>query len=727
MAAPNVSSDWDIDAHRAYYEPTEHWNLRRNFMEKHRHWIPEDELVCLAQIFVNVELLRCRYPPATMERLAELSAGVADEYRASRRNCLRRTFVSASDAAISKVRNSIWQKVVAEDSTESSHQNSESQVVSPPVDVHQPQASVSVRTPTFKPIVPIRSIEDVYNNIVLLNDLDATQAAFNCLGCGQLEIIDGKNSAGQNFVKVQVGDYVLVDRTFGSEKPVKVHSKQIILNELKRHCFKLKRTKPISNLNKEVERHVTKAMDSSGRRVVRMRKAQSSSVNLKNSAKIGEDNVGFKLLRRLGWDGGPLGQNGTGIMDPIVSDSKGASFNREGLGMKTDRKKDVYNIDANFYRETLRNFRNSGVEYDLVFCKQFNIHERRLLSNIAKEEHLETNLVSHSKNNKNLVVLGRKLTPHELLERIIIDKDPVFCSLYRVEHPCADKTEGPKEIKKSHRQASWIKPPPVIPITSSYEKITEPPSDFEPRTRDFGPLPEIKSISDIYHSIVLIGYNFKHTQRFFGQLNCGQLELNITGGLNNMFEAQILLGKHIIATVSANTKQMAELGVKQHFMRQLGAWCYRIRNNNKCNKNSRSLKKCHKVHKQDNRNRPLRVKQYVVRVLGKAKTIDYSHYCDMIKKFHDTGSQYDLVFCPEFTNKELAKFETYSKKIGAKSCRLGKPKNATHHLIIFGRPILAIDILQRVLVQKDPVFSNAYTVQPPNNANTCDGVDSESD
>ncbi|XP_058813382.1 uncharacterized protein LOC131677533 [Topomyia yanbarensis] len=721
MLTPDVSSDWDIDAHRTYYEPTEHWDLRRCFMEKHRHWIPEDELVCLAQVFVNVELLHCRYPPATMERLAQLSAGIADEYRASRNNCLRRTFVSASDAAHSKVHNTIGPKVVARHSVEPSFQNSESRTISLQKNEDPPQTSVLVRTPTFKPVVPIRSIDDVYNNIILLdNDPNATIAAFNSLGCEQqMTILNMQNSAGQNVVKLQVGDYVLVESTFGALEPVELRSRQIICEELSKHCFKLIRIKFISDLNGEIKRHKVSAISNSiVRRHAKANSAPSSSVNLEDSTKLGEDNLGFQLLRRLGWEGGPLGQNGRGIIDPIGCYIKVARFSQE---KKTDRRHDDYYIDVEFYRDTLRNFRKNGVEYDLVFSKEFTKRERRLLSDMAKEEHLKTLTVSQSKRQTNLIVLGKELAPHELLERIIIDKDPIFCNLYHVEYPQVEKTESSPEPNKHSIE--------ILPasFTSICEKIAEPPSDFEPRTCDFRPLPEIKSISDIYHSIVLIGSNFKHTQHFFGQLNCGQLELSTTVGVHDMFTGQIQFGEHIIARVSANSKKAAEVGVMRYFMRQLRAWCYRIKKNPITRRNSKLSKACRTIHKQDNNNRPLRAKKYVTRDLDKSKAFDYTHYCNMIKTLHDTGCQYDLVFCPEFTHIELSIFRGFADQNNIKSCMLGKNKKDAQHLVVFGRPLLAMGILQHILVQKDPIFSEAFIVQHPNKTVICEGTDSESD
>lgn len=53
--------DWDVNSHRTEHEPDDHWELRKSFMLAHKDRIPEDELICLAQVFTNIEFLGCRY------------------------------------------------------------------------------------------------------------------------------------------------------------------------------------------------------------------------------------------------------------------------------------------------------------------------------------------------------------------------------------------------------------------------------------------------------------------------------------------------------------------------------------------------------------------------------------------------------------------------------------------------------------------------------------------
>lgn len=100
----SFNTDWDVDYYKTDYESDEHWELRRAFITAHKDKFPENELVCLAQVFTNIEFLGCRYPALTMQRVAELSKDVAEDFRSSRANKLKRTFVGASDAAGAKAK-----------------------------------------------------------------------------------------------------------------------------------------------------------------------------------------------------------------------------------------------------------------------------------------------------------------------------------------------------------------------------------------------------------------------------------------------------------------------------------------------------------------------------------------------------------------------------------------------------------------------------------------------
>ncbi|XP_055587927.1 uncharacterized protein LOC129740315 [Uranotaenia lowii] len=421
-----ANTDWNIESYRTQYEPEEHWELRRSFMERHQNWIPEDELVCLAQVFVNVELLRCRYPVETMARLKELSDGVADEYRNSRRNKLQRTFVSASDAAASKVQ----------------RKGPGDQVTKEAKGPIKFQAASSKR---FQPVLPIRSLDDVYKNLVLMNDnFEQTQIEFNKLfnntGNTKLEIVVVQNQ-GKVEAQIKCGHFLLAKAFGDGEKSAKKNVKTEFFKEMHNHCYKIKRNRnSVQMSSSSVERKsVDQTVDHHGRKIV----------NDFSENKIDKSNLGFKMLQKLGWSGGSLGSKNEGIIDPVNCQIR---IGRQGLGGgtpaekpgqgsqqktgKIDTRNQSYNIDINFYRQIMRNFRDSGLDYDMVFSSEFTKEERALFHSMALQLQLKTRSYGKDEDNtRQFVLLGRKHSPHELLERILVEKDPMFCEMYQVDPP----------------------------------------------------------------------------------------------------------------------------------------------------------------------------------------------------------------------------------------------------------------------------------------------------
>jgi len=97
------NSEWDVDAYKTDHEPKHHWKLKREFMVANKDRFSEQQLVCLAQTFGNIEFMGCQYPQETMDLIQELSGGLVDDFRDNQKGKLQRTFVSGSDAANKKV------------------------------------------------------------------------------------------------------------------------------------------------------------------------------------------------------------------------------------------------------------------------------------------------------------------------------------------------------------------------------------------------------------------------------------------------------------------------------------------------------------------------------------------------------------------------------------------------------------------------------------------------
>lgn len=56
----NFDQSWDVEKYKAKHESENHWQFRKTFLLTHKNKFPEDRLVCLAQVFFNVEFMGCR-------------------------------------------------------------------------------------------------------------------------------------------------------------------------------------------------------------------------------------------------------------------------------------------------------------------------------------------------------------------------------------------------------------------------------------------------------------------------------------------------------------------------------------------------------------------------------------------------------------------------------------------------------------------------------------------
>jgi len=64
----------DINSYRMKHESDKEWGMRRAFLLAHREKFSDSRLCCLASCYINVECYGCRYPPALMRQLTELSS-----------------------------------------------------------------------------------------------------------------------------------------------------------------------------------------------------------------------------------------------------------------------------------------------------------------------------------------------------------------------------------------------------------------------------------------------------------------------------------------------------------------------------------------------------------------------------------------------------------------------------------------------------------------------------
>ncbi|CAG2165438.1 unnamed protein product [Oppiella nova] len=69
-------TDEEVEGWRKSWEITDHWVLRRDFILTHKAKYPLDRLLCLAQTFVNINVLGNEYDPQIMKLIARLAEDV---------------------------------------------------------------------------------------------------------------------------------------------------------------------------------------------------------------------------------------------------------------------------------------------------------------------------------------------------------------------------------------------------------------------------------------------------------------------------------------------------------------------------------------------------------------------------------------------------------------------------------------------------------------------------
>lgn len=57
----SFNTSWDVDKYKSENESDELWLLRRKFLIAHKLTYSEDTLLSLAQVFINIKFLECRW------------------------------------------------------------------------------------------------------------------------------------------------------------------------------------------------------------------------------------------------------------------------------------------------------------------------------------------------------------------------------------------------------------------------------------------------------------------------------------------------------------------------------------------------------------------------------------------------------------------------------------------------------------------------------------------
>ncbi|XP_046668326.1 uncharacterized protein LOC124359544 isoform X6 [Homalodisca vitripennis] len=289
-------TNWDIDKYKSEHESEELWKLRKEFLTKHRDKYPETKLLSLAQVFVNIEYLGCRYPKKTMQLVAELSKGMADEYRKKRKGKLKRTFAESSCPTIGNVKDvsETPVKVLITDqniSTNSDYQYS------------CPKHSELIKQPSYEYSEFSKFI--LYENcnsfgelqtcpiIILLQSAEKNGFKDSLRFCYPG---DSRNSKHEKYCELRFDGKVLSSGTGKSKREAKMNAAIEGLNRLRKTCF------TIQEKNVFLSQNLTNIKD--------------GEINT-SYPPIPQDNIGSKMMQKMGWTGNGLGKHQQGMQTPI--------------------------------------------------------------------------------------------------------------------------------------------------------------------------------------------------------------------------------------------------------------------------------------------------------------------------------------------------------------------------------------------------------------------------
>lgn len=380
----NSEEDWDVERYKTEHESDEHWELKRKFLLAHKGKFPEDELICLAQVFTNIEILGCRYPKETMQLIAELAHDIAEDYREKQKSKIQRTFVKASDAASSKVKGTLKNWATASSSTYKAETGNQSQCkrasnYSKSDEI--PAKQRKLQKLPFGDIVIIERPGDIPQNTLA--------CAVNAAG-GDL---DWKFDRTKDTYKcsIFINSKLLAEACSSNQKLAKKEASIIGLHELEKHYYTIKIK---YNINKDANVTTTTIIKSTA-----------------TEDCISDDNIGKKLMKLMGWTGGGLGKSQQGIVEPITLKQQ---ISREGLGLKsnscnmTDLK-----IKA---KDIMRKYLSGDMQNDLVFSADFTSEERAAIHQVARQLGLKSH--SYGPKNQRTLVVSRKINVRDLVEEL---------------------------------------------------------------------------------------------------------------------------------------------------------------------------------------------------------------------------------------------------------------------------------------------------------------------
>lgn len=296
-----------------------------------------------------MELLGCKYPQQTMMKVSQLANEVQEirKHRESRRGSLKRTFVGAKDAVQAKIQKTEAPRKLGTNASCQAQEFSRKD--------QKPGSILKLNKSQQK-----SALQSLLENVIYFEIPDDVNGSIS----KTISFMQKQGNFEQRFEKDQqkyfyiFNGQIIGEGVGDSKKTAKKIADENLTETLKSNCYTIRS----KLLFYSAENVITKTSNT---------KNKQADVE---RDKIQENNLGFKMLKMLGWKGGSLGVKGSeGIIDPVTCEIK---IGRGGLGSTGGN---IGNFDENYFRNLLRNFQKNQLEYDLVFSSEFSKEERARL------------------------------------------------------------------------------------------------------------------------------------------------------------------------------------------------------------------------------------------------------------------------------------------------------------------------------------------------------------
>ncbi|XP_062622025.1 NF-kappa-B-repressing factor-like [Saccostrea cucullata] len=133
---------------------------------------------------------------------------------------------------------------------------------------------------------------------------------------------------------------------------------------------------------------------------------------------IPDDNIGSRLLKKMGWTGGGVGAEGNkGLAEPVaVTLTNHTLLNRQGLGLHGDHAKAMVDFKKKI-TEVINNYAKSDKQEDLAFAPEFSKEERAFIHQHSQKLGLKTQ--SRGSGNERYLTISRKRSVSQLFDHIM--------------------------------------------------------------------------------------------------------------------------------------------------------------------------------------------------------------------------------------------------------------------------------------------------------------------